>query len=103
MRNVCKWVLDLLRNIIIVGVIQFMAVKTGSIWVKALSWISYTALLGYCSSYIQVWTARADVGSTLKTRLAVFIAVSLVLLAALFLMNIGLDRVIDEVAKAQTK
>src|SRR5208282_50237 len=81
-RNVCKWVLDLLRNIIIVGVLQFMAVKTANVWVRSASWISYAALFGYCGSYIQMWSARADVGRTLKVRLSVFIAVSVVLAIA---------------------
>ena len=44
-REFCKWIMDLLRNVIIVGVIQYMAAKTGNVWIRAVSWISYGALL----------------------------------------------------------
>jgi hydrogenase/urease accessory protein HupE len=103
LRDFGKWVLDLMRNIIVVGVIQYMAEKTGSIWVKAASFVSYGALILYCGSYIQIWTARVDIGKSHLMKISAAIVVSLVLIGLLVLMNAVLYRVVDEVAKSQMR
>jgi hypothetical protein len=102
-RKACKWFLDLLQNLIVVGVIQYMAQKSGNVWIKALSMISYIALYGYCASYVQMWSARVDIGKSPAVRVAVFISVSVMLAAVLIGVSIATTRVVDEIAKAQMR
>jgi hypothetical protein len=101
MRDFSKWILDLLRNIIIVAVIQYMETRTDSVWVKAASFVSYGALFMYCGSYILGWTARSDMGKSGFARGAIYTIVSFVLVLVLIAANITISHVVNDVAKLQ--
>jgi hypothetical protein len=102
-RDFSKWVLDLMRNIIIVGVVQYMAAKTESAWVEAASLASYGALTFYCGSYLFAWMPRTDMGESKVVRWTVFIGLTLVFIGLLAVLNIVLYRVVGEIANAQTR
>jgi hypothetical protein len=52
-RAFSKWWLDLVRNLIIVGVLQFLAEKSGLWYLKAISAFTYLMFFAYCLSYVQ--------------------------------------------------
>jgi hypothetical protein len=103
-RDGSKWVLDLLRNIIIVGVLQYLATKSDSIWMKGISALAYAALVAYCVSYLQWFSARADIGRNKFVGLAVSLGLTILVSGILITgMQLGLAKIVEEIAKAQVK
>jgi hypothetical protein len=54
-RALIKWIFDLARNVMIVGVIQFLAKKTDSTTLNFLSFAGSGLLFGYLWTYIDSW------------------------------------------------
>ena len=52
-RSIYKWVLDLMRNCMVVAALAFLARRSGDWWMYGIAGVSYLALSGYCNSYIQ--------------------------------------------------
>jgi hypothetical protein len=83
-RTSARVVLELLRNMLVVGAAQYLAEKTKSPLLSAIAWIGYIALYAYCTAFIQVWsinlpafTKRAWVYTTVWFALNMVIAMSL--------------------------
>jgi hypothetical protein len=54
LNELCKWILDLLRNAVVVGALQYFADKSNSQVMKITAVIGLCALFGYCISYTRV-------------------------------------------------
>jgi hypothetical protein len=52
-RSFYKWLLDILRNCMVVAALAFLARRSGDWWIYGIAGVSYLALTGYCNSYIQ--------------------------------------------------
>lgn len=51
----CSWILSLLRNAIVCGVLQYLADASGSMTLQILAIVAYVALAAYALSYINMW------------------------------------------------
>ena len=104
-RAFAKWWLDLVRNFIIVGVLQYFAEKSGLWYVKALSAITYLVFFGYCMSYLDFWTFNPFHGmktSWFKFFLSMVVGV---ILPVAILMGVSLlvYMSVDEIARLQAR
>jgi membrane associated rhomboid family serine protease len=101
-RAIYKWVLDFLRNCMVVAALFYVAQKSGNWLVIGVAALAYFALAGYCYTYIEVWSPRYDVFGTTRLRLhiAVFLGV-LVLHLILAGVTIGLYMTINKIVEAQ--
>ena len=54
LNEMCKWMLDLLRNAVVVGALQYFADRSDSQVLKMTAVIGLCALFGYCISYTRV-------------------------------------------------
>jgi hypothetical protein len=54
-RAAYKWWLDIVRNLMFVAALQYVALKSGHWYLKALSDFTYFVFAGYCMSYITSW------------------------------------------------
>jgi hypothetical protein len=52
-RSFYKWLLDILRNCMVVAALAFLARRSGDWWMYGIAGVSYLALTGYCNSHIQ--------------------------------------------------
>jgi hypothetical protein len=103
LRELSKWVLDFLRNLIVVGAIKFMATKSDSMWLTGLSWVSYGALYIYLFTYLQYWSPRLDIGKNKWIQGVLYFTLSLGLVVFVTVTNVAFTNVIDQVAKVQAK
>jgi hypothetical protein len=47
LESICKWWLEFTRNLIVVGLTQYLAHKSGSVFIYIFSWITRIAFGGY--------------------------------------------------------
>jgi hypothetical protein len=98
-----KWWLDLIRNLMIVGVVQYVADKSGHWYLKALSDFTYLVFVGYCMSYVTSWVFNPFHGfksKRLQFWLGMFVGTLLpaaLILAISFAVYIS----IDDIARVQ--
>jgi len=57
-RNLAKWWLEFIRNLLVASAFYFLAEKSGSIILKTLAAITYVALLSYVISYTYPFSVR---------------------------------------------
>jgi hypothetical protein len=50
-RRLAKWWLELIRNLLVVSAINFLAQQSDSILLKGIAYASFLALFAYCTSY----------------------------------------------------
>src|ERR1700730_11516254 len=55
-RAVCKWVLDFLRNLMIVGILQYFARRSDRFVLSLIANIGLLALVGYTISFLHVFS-----------------------------------------------
>jgi hypothetical protein len=97
----CSWILSLLRNAIVCGVLQYLADASGSMTLQILAIVAYVALAAYGLSYINMWVLtpfhfvkhrRLGVFLDAVIALAVFLSLSYAIFA-------GTRFAINEIAK----
>jgi hypothetical protein len=52
-RAIYRWVLELLRNCMVVAALLFLARKSGNWWLWIVTIVSGFALMGYCYTYVE--------------------------------------------------
>lgn len=57
-RAIARWGFELLRNLVLVGLLQYAAEKSGSRVLSAISMASWILLLYFLFSYFDTWTVR---------------------------------------------
>jgi hypothetical protein len=57
-RQMIKWFFDLVRNVLIIGVLKYLATKSGSLLLKVIWDVAFASLGVYCLSYMQTWQFR---------------------------------------------
>jgi hypothetical protein len=98
-----KWWLDLIRNIMVVGVLRYFSLKSNDIVLQIISFITYLALVGYINSflfeYISTRSIEDPIPSWRKIKLMVLIVSVLIVI---FLLR-WLDYAVDRIAALQIK
>jgi hypothetical protein len=102
-RAFAKWWLALLRNVMVVAVLQYVARKSDKLAVKIIAGVSFFMLLGYCLSYLQSWSLNPFF--FIKNRhvqlLAYMIFGVALGVALLFSISAGIGSAIDEIPRMQ--
>jgi len=99
-RDLYKWVLDFLRNLMVVAALAYLAVKSGSYFVWGIAIVANLALCGYCYTYLDVWTAREDFfwhkGRKGKlVALAAIVLIQLMMLVISAMMYLALNKIVS--------
>lgn len=101
-RNFWKGVLDLIRNLVVIAFLQFVAEKSQSIAIKILFEISILALVGYLMAFgalsFNVFRPVRDPILRERLNFAVYLVVSIFVYA---LMRSGIKIVVADIATAQ--
>jgi hypothetical protein len=103
MEAICKWWLELTRNLIVVGLTQYLAHKSGSVFIYIFSLITRMAFGGYyvvsllyhANKMIEVFAWRY---STLVKLVAFLIALLIVVAIQRFI-----DLAVEQLAAAQAR
>ena len=104
-RQVVKWLFDLLRNAVIAGVIKYLGTKSDSWLLKLVSEVAFVALLVYCLSYVQTWQLRLfhPWEPAQWARILDLVVTMLILGPVFYAIIVGVPTAIDEIAKAQAR
>ncbi|HWM31017.1 MAG TPA: hypothetical protein VNO69_04880 [Methyloceanibacter sp.] len=98
-----KWLFDFARNVMIVGVVRYIADVTGSLSVRIIDMVLSGALIAFIFSHIQVWHLH-PFGFLNNERVATaldFVVTILVSIALFSAAQITIFTAIEEIAKAQ--
>jgi len=104
-RQATKWLFDLLRNAMIVGLLKYLAAKTNSGLLENIAALAFGVLLSYCLSYTNTWRITLLYPWYPANWARVMdVLVALVFLAPLtFLIVYTVPHAIEEIAKAQAR
>lgn len=58
MRELSKAVLDILKNLILLGALKVFALKSNSAFAEGIFWIGMAAFVWHGLSYVQIWRIR---------------------------------------------
>lgn len=104
-RQATKWVFDLLRNAMIVGLLKYLAPKTNNWLLEDIALLASGILLSYCISYTTTWRVTllypwypANWARVMDLLVGLAFLVPLT-----FLIVYTVPHAIEEIAKAQTK
>jgi len=104
-RSLAKWVFDFLRNLLIVGVLKYFAVKTESTAINLVADIAFLFFWVYCFSYLSIWSVYPF--HFLKNKfLANLLDATANIMVFIFLYLVTLDlltTVVNELAKANVR
>jgi hypothetical protein len=102
-RAAARWVLDLLRNVVVVAFLFVVAEKSGKWYMNLIAWLGFCAIWAYCSSY---WEAVAMNLEPFKQRwlsIVIFVALTIPLVALVMAVSLGLQLSIREIAGIQAR
>jgi hypothetical protein len=109
--KVAKWVrtgariiLELLRNMLVVGALLYLAQKSKSPVLYALALVGFGALFGYCFAFMHVWSIRLPFSITKNSWVYASVSASLhvlILAASYGLILSGILFAVKAVMKAQ--
>lgn len=104
-RDVTKWGLDLVRNMVVVGALKYLANRTGAPFIKAVAEIASLFLYLYCLSYISTWTIHPFnfVTNRRVERALELIAAFVFSYVAIRLATFALEGAIKDLAEAQAR
>jgi hypothetical protein len=101
-RAFCKWLLDLLRNFIVVAALKFFAEKSNNTGLKVVATIAYVALLMYCLSYLQAKYINLQPSKNRSVNVALFWVLNLTVLGTLwFALSYSVQIVVSEISALQ--
>lgn len=103
LRAVAKWWLDLVRNLLVVGALQYVAFRSGNLILEGLSLCTYLFFFAYFITQFDLWAFNpffSVKNSRLQSVLPVLshIVVALIPLA----LGVALFMSVQQVARAQT-
>jgi hypothetical protein len=104
-RDVARWLLDLVRNVAVLGALKYFEARTGSIYISVIYWAASGALWFYLFSYWQEWELRLFAFMPYKTagELLDFILNLVIGIFMMFYLNSVLATIAAEIAQAQLK
>ena len=103
-RTFTKWWLDLMRNIIVVAVLLFLAKKSDSWPLTIIAYVSFGAVVLYCLTYTTWWffyPLHKYEGSQWWARMLAYQFANLFSLATFWFVWLTLTKAIDAISKAQ--
>lgn len=102
-RKLARGGLDLLQNLLIVGLFQYFAERTKSPFLWAIAAFRYMALLAYYSAFLHVWVIRFDAIKWPWVRFVAYMALNIAVIGMLwFVITFGIAFSIKDLMKAQT-
>jgi hypothetical protein len=103
-RAIYKWVLELLRNCMVVAALFLIATKSGDWWLYGIAGLGGLALTGYCHTYVEnVWLAIDFPQTTPFKKHAMILGGVLLLNVVLGAITVGLYVSVDRIVKAQSQ
>jgi hypothetical protein len=102
LRGLYRWVLEFLRNCMVVAAVFYLAEKSGDWWLYGIAGIGSFALAGYCYTYIENWWPNLDV--TRKGRLRGLVTIFgsvLVLQLVLAGITVGVMVTLDKIVRLE--
>jgi hypothetical protein len=103
-RAITKWWLDLMRNVVVVSVLLYLARKSDGWPLTIVAYASFGALVLYCLTYTAWWffnPLHQFGGRSWWIRMLTYQMANLVSLASFWFVWIALTRAVDAVSKAQ--
>jgi hypothetical protein len=108
---VAKWIrtgarilLELLRNMLVVGALQYLAQKTKSPVLYSLALLGFGALFGYCVAFIYVWSIKLPFSISKNSLVYASVSASLhvlILAGSYGVILYGIFSAVNAVTKAQ--
>jgi hypothetical protein len=104
-RALIRWFFDLVKNVLIVGGLKFLAVRSDSVVLKVVGVAAFASILVYCVTYMQTWQVRLfHPWWPNNFARAADLLVNLAIVAPLFYIIVyTVPEAIDDIAKAQGK
>jgi hypothetical protein len=99
LRDMSKWWLDMVRNLVVVAVLQYLAVKSGDAHLKILFYVSFYALFLYIFTYLMGISVPLR-GHPVLIVLISIASGALVLYAGNYLLKLS-TTVVDEISRMQ--
>jgi hypothetical protein len=101
-RALGKWWLDLIRNIIVVGVLRYFSLKSNDVVLQIMTYITYVALVGYINSFLFEFVSINLANPEPRRRTIRLVILIVSVLIVVFLVR-WLDYAIDRIAALQVK
>jgi hypothetical protein len=104
LRAGARIILELLRNMLVAGALQYLAQKTKSPILYALALVAFGALFGYCAAFIFVWSIKLPFSITKNSTVYASVSASLQLLILSVSYGVilcGIFSAVNAVMKAQ--
>ena len=95
LRGFYKWILDFLRNAMVVAALAYLAVKSGSKVIWTMTAVADFALCAYCYTYIDIWAphpdlmARGVIGKIIASVFVLIIQLLLVIVTVAIFFALG--------------
>jgi hypothetical protein len=104
-RALIRWLFDLVKNILIVGGLKFLAIKSGSVVLSLVGIVAFASIMLYCVTYMQTWQLRLfHPWWPNNLARASDLLVNLAIVAPIFYIIVyTVPEAIDDIAKAQGK
>jgi uncharacterized membrane protein len=106
-RALCKWILEFVRNCMVVAALFYLARRSGDWWIYGIAGFAGFALVAYCHSYVEsVWFQVRIPYEGWRKHVAIIsgvLAVNLLLLGMTAGLYVTLDRIVTlqvQMAKA---
>jgi hypothetical protein len=103
-RTGARIILELLRNMLVVGALQYLAQKTRSPVLQTLAAVGFSALFIYCVAFAFVWSIKLPFSITKNSRVYAFVwgALHAVIVGVSYgLIFSGILSAVNAVMKAQ--
>jgi hypothetical protein len=99
LRAICKWLLELLRNCIVVAGLFILANKSNSWLMLGVAVLGGFALAIYCSTYVDEWKANTLFGGTTTRRtwrvFVIFMCFELMTLAITVSLYLAINKIVE--------
>lgn len=100
-RNLAKWFLDLMRNLIVVALLFVLAEKSDKWYLTGIAWVGFLAFWAYVSSYWNALAFRFPATTNVWVKILIFL-VALIVAGVVTLAVMGsLSTIVQEIARVQ--
>lgn len=97
-RAICKWILEFVRNCMVVAALFYLARRSGDWWIYGIAAFAGFALVAYCHSYVEsIWFYVQIPYEGWRRHVAILLgvlAVELLLLGITVGLYVTLDRIV---------
>jgi hypothetical protein len=103
LRAFSKWWLDLMRNVVVVSVLLYLARKSDGWPLTIVAYLSFGSLILYCLTYTTWWffNPLPQYEGIWWVRMLTYQVANLVSLASFWFVWLALTKAIDAISKAQ--